>query len=180
MFDRPPFAFGLRGLTLVFIIAFASMHETRMNSRSLRMAAALALSIVSLSAAEKINEALLQKDFPFQGACISASFPAKNTAMKGLAIRIPGAADANMLFDTDLCRMAAGWTGGYINTRGVTFDGSHGGHPSIVGKQAFGTAVVPGVSLTGVFTDARKEPSDRPMPRLFAGMVCTWPVIACN
>nr|MDH4373379.1 hypothetical protein [Verrucomicrobiota bacterium] len=68
-----------------------------MNSRSLRMAAALALSIVSLSAAEKINEALLQKDFPFQGACISASFPAKNTAMKGLAIRIPGAADANML-----------------------------------------------------------------------------------
>jgi hypothetical protein len=63
-----------------------------------------------------------------------------------------------MLFDTDLCRMAAGWTGGYINTRGVTFDGSHGGHPSIVGKQSFGTAVVPGVSLTGVFTDARKEP----------------------
>lgn len=129
-----------------------------MNSRPLRMAAALALSIVSLSAAEKINEALLQKDFPFQGACISASFPAKNTAMKGLAIRVPGVADANMLFDTDLCRMAAGWTGGYINTRGVTFDGSHGGHPSIVGKQSFGTAVVPGVSLTGVFTDARKEP----------------------
>ena len=122
------------------------------------MAVALALSIVSLSAAEKINEALLQKDFPFQGACISASFPAKNTAMKGLAIRVPGVADANMLFDTDLCRMAAGWTGGYINTRGVTFDGSHGGHPSIVGKQSFGTAVVPGVSLTGVFTDARKEP----------------------
>ena len=134
------------------------MHENRMNSRSLRMAAALALSIVSLSAAEKINEALLQKDFPFQGACISASFPAKNTAMKGLALRLPGVADANMLFDTDLCRMAAGWTGGYINTRGVTFDGSHGGHPSIVGKQSFGTAVVPGVSLTGMFTDARKEP----------------------
>jgi hypothetical protein len=158
MFDRPPFAFGLGRHTLVLVISFASMHETRMNSRSLRMAAALALSIVSLSAAEKINEALLQKDFPFQGACISASFPAKNTAMKGLAIRIPGAADANMLFDTDLCRMAAGWTGGYINTRGVTFDGSHGGHPSIVGKQSFGTAVVPGVSLTGMFTDARKEP----------------------
>ena len=158
MFDLPPFAFGLVGDTLVFIIAFASMHENRMNSRPLRMAVALALSIVSLSAAEKINEALLQKDFPFQGACISASFPAKNTAMKGLAIRVPGVADANMLFDTDLCRMAAGWTGGYINTRGVTFDGSHGGHPSIVGKQSFGTAVVPGVSLTGVFTDARKEP----------------------
>jgi hypothetical protein len=158
MFDLPPFAFGLVGDTLVFVIAFASMHENRMNSRPLRMAVALALSIVSLSAAEKINEALLQKDFPFQGACISASFPAKNTAMKGLAIRVPGVADANMLFDTDLCRMAAGWTGGYINTRGMTFDGSHGGHPSIVGKQSFGTAVVPGVSLTGVFTDARKEP----------------------
>lgn len=132
------------------------MHD--LNSRPLRMAAVLALSIVSASAAKKVNESLLQKDFPFQSACISASFPAKNTAMKGLAIRLPGVADANVLFDTDLCRMAAGWTGGYINTRGVTFDGSHGGHPSIVGKQSFGTAVVPGVSLTGVFTDGRKEP----------------------
>ncbi|MFM7554765.1 MAG: DUF6797 domain-containing protein, partial [Verrucomicrobiota bacterium] len=134
------------------------MPEIPMRSRPLRMAAVLALAIASASAAEKVNESLLQKDFPFQGACISASFPAKNTAMKGLAIRLPGAANANMLFDTDLCRMAAGWTGGYINTRGVTFDGSHGGHPSIVGKQSFGTAVVPGVSLTGVFTDGRKEP----------------------
>lgn len=122
------------------------------------MAAVAALAVSTASAAEKVNESLLQKDFPFQGACISAKFPSKNTAMKGLAIRLPGAPDANILFDTDLCRVAAGWTGGYIDTHGVAWDGAHGGHPAIVGDQKFGTAVAPGVSVTGEFTDSRKEP----------------------
>jgi hypothetical protein len=128
--------------------------------RPVALLAAVAVLALSASAAsnDKVNESLLQKDFPFQGACIGASFPAKNTAMKGLAIRLPGGAGANVLFDTDLCRVAAGWTGGYINTHGVTWDGAHGGHPSIVGTQQFGTAVVPGVSLGEEFKDSRKEP----------------------
>ena len=50
----------------------------------------------------------------FQGACVSAQFPPKNVAMKGLAIRV--GTNAAMLFDTDLLRMAAGWTGGYTRT----------------------------------------------------------------
>lgn len=106
------------------------------------LSAIAALAFPAHAADAKVNESLLQKNFPFQGACISATFPAKNTAMKGLAIRLPDDAGANVLFDTDLCRMAAGWTGGYISTRGVTYDGSHGGHPAIVGTQKFGTAVV--------------------------------------
>jgi hypothetical protein len=139
------------------------MHTDRIHRPGIRPAvaafSAVAILALSASAAEpKVNESLLQKDFPFQGACISASFPAKNTAMKGLAVRLPGGADANLLFDTDLCRVAAGWTGGYITTHGVTFDGGHGGHPAIVGSQKFGTATVPGVSLTGSFQDSRKEP----------------------
>lgn len=105
----------------------------------------------------KIREELLQKDFPFQGACINAAFPSNNVALKGLAIRVGN--DAAMLFDTDLLRMAAGWTGGFINTRGVVFDGSHGNHPEIVGTQKFGTAQVPGVAgEDGLFRDARPEP----------------------
>ena len=122
------------------------------------LSAIAALAFPAHAADAKVNESLLQKNFPFQGACISATFPAKNTAMKGLAIRLPGDAGANVLFDTDLCRMAAGWTGGYISTRGVTYDGSHGGHPAIVGTQKFGTAVVPGVSVTSTFKDSRSEP----------------------
>src|SRR5947208_16932266 len=77
-----------------------------------------------------VRAGLLQEDFPSQGACISANFPAKNTALKGLAIRVGNG--ANMLFDTDLLRMAAGWTGGYISTHGVAFDGGHGAHPQII------------------------------------------------
>ena len=100
---------------------------------------------------------LLQDDFPFQGACISASSPANNTAMKGLAIRVGN--DANMLFDTELLRMSAGWTGGYISTRGVAFDGGHGQHPKIEGNQKFGTRNQPGwANAKGKFTDPRSEP----------------------
>ena len=79
---------------------------------------------------------LLQEDFPFQAACIGANFPSNNVAMKGLALRVAPGDIANVLFDTDLLRMAAGWTGGYISSKGVAFDGGHGSHPGIVGEQA--------------------------------------------
>ena len=66
--------------------------------------------LLAATAARAANRSgLLQEDFPFQGACISAKFPAHNVAMKGLAIRLGN--DASVLFDTELLRMAAGGTG---------------------------------------------------------------------
>ena len=126
-----------------------------------RNAICLAVASVGISLAvhaqDKIREELLQKDFPFLGACINANFPKENVAMKGLAIRVGN--DASILFDTDLLRVAAGWSGGFVNTRGVVFDGSHGNHPAMVGTQAFGTAQVPGVAgADGSFKDLRPEP----------------------
>jgi hypothetical protein len=126
-----------------------------------RNAICLAVASVGISVAvhaqDKIREELLQKDFPFLGACINANFPKENVAMKGLAIRVGN--DASILFDTDLLRVAAGWSGGFVNTRGVVFDGSHGNHPAMVGTQAFGTAQVPGVAgADGSFKDLRPEP----------------------
>jgi hypothetical protein len=119
------------------------------------VAAAFTLVLVSGLAADKYQ--MLQDDFPFQGACISAKFPRGNTALKGLAIHVGNG--ANVLFDTDLCRVAAGWTGGFITTHGVAFDGAHGHHPEIVGEQKFGTAQVPGVAgADGQFTDTRAVP----------------------
>ena len=113
----------------------------------------------ALAQGAKGRSGLLQEDFPFQGACISASFPADNVALKGLAIRVLPEGAANVLFDTDLLRMAAGWTGGYISTRGVAFDGGHGNHPGIVGAQKFGTHQVPGwADAKGGFADPRQEP----------------------
>src|SRR4051812_1188636 len=114
-------------------------------SRSLKPLIALATLVAlpaSLFAADKpaekatersqrrrteVRAGLLQEDFPSQGACISANFPAKNTALKGLAIRLSNG--ANMLFDTELLRMAAGWTGGFITTPRGAFAGGPGGRP---------------------------------------------------
>lgn len=118
---------------------------------------AICASIQSLSAAERRRSNLLQDDFPFQAACINANFPARNIVMKGLAIRTGN--DAAILFDTELLRMAAGWTGGYISAHGVAFDGGHGGHPKIEGDQKFGTRQAPGwADARGSFRDPRKEP----------------------
>lgn len=95
--------------------------------------------------------------FPFQMACINASYPSNNTALKGIAIRVGN--DSTLLFDTDLCRMAAGWTGGFITSHGVAFDGAHGHHPEMIGTQKFGLANGPGVAgPDGSFADRRSEP----------------------
>jgi hypothetical protein len=111
----------------------------------------------SANGAEKKRSSMLQEDFPFQGACIEATFPRKNIAMKGLAIRT--GPNATMLFDTELLRMAAGWTGDYITTHGVAFDGAHGSHPKIDGDQKFGTRQAPGwADASGSFADPRHEP----------------------
>src|SRR5690349_386056 len=75
----------------------------------------------------------IDQDFPFQNACIGASFPSNNIANKGIALKLGN--DAFVCFDTDLLRMSAGWTGQYLNFSGVTFTGEHGNHPSIVGAQ---------------------------------------------
>ncbi len=100
---------------------------------------------------------IIQTDFPYQMSAVGAPFPEGNVAKKGMAIRVGNG--ASMLFDTDLVRIAAGWTGGLITTTGVTFDGSHGGYPRISGKQTFGTPELPGwANAEGQFIDTREEP----------------------
>lgn len=109
----------------------------------------------------------LDQDFPITTACISAPFPGpKNNANKGIAIKLDH--DAYVCFDTDLLRMAFGWTGKYLDFVGVTFDGAHGSNPSITGEQKFGTHMLPGVAdATAVFKDTRPEPFG-PMPETVA------------
>ena len=124
----------------------------------------------------RAKSSLLHEDFPFQGACVSAKFPANNIAMKGLAIRVAKGDDASVLFDTDLLRMAAGWTGGYITIKGVAFDGGHGSHPGIVGEQKFGTRQMPGwANAKGEFADPRTEPFG-PLPAEW----CRWDGLYVN
>lgn len=99
----------------------------------------------------------LDQDFPFQIACIGNKFPAGNIAYKGVTIKLGN--DAYMCFDTDLLRMASGWTGNYLNFDGVAYSGSHGNHPTIAGNQRFGTKLAPGVAdEAATFKDKRPEP----------------------
>jgi len=115
------------------------------------------------AAAPAVKPGLIQDDFPFLKACIGAKFPGVNKANKGIAIRL--GATAAMCFDQDLLRWSAGWTGGFVSTKGVTFDGSHGGHPELIGEQQFGLRVQPGwADASGSFKDPRKEPYG-PLPR---------------
>ncbi len=98
-----------------------------------------------------------QEDFPFQAACITAKGPGTNVALKGFALRV--GTNANMLWDSDLLRMAAGWTGGYVTGKGVAYDGGHGSHPAVMGEQRFGTRQGPGwADAAGSFADTRPEP----------------------
>jgi len=62
---------------------------------------------------------------------------------KAIAIRLDsgegGVSKGNifMVYDTDLMNCAAGWSGGFIDWRGIAFDGRHGAHASIKGEQVF-------------------------------------------
>ncbi len=139
------------GITFVFTAAALLAADAKTEKKAEKKAAA------------PVKAGLVQDDFPFQKACIGAKFPGKNDANKGIAIRL--GTNAAMCFDQDLLRWSAGWTGGFITTKGVTFDGSHGGHPELVGEQQFGLRVQPGwADASGSFADPRKEPFG-PLPR---------------
>jgi hypothetical protein len=136
-------------------------HESqpgRFARRLLATSLLLTLALApALQAQNKKSKHELDQDFPFQTACISAKFPAKNIAFKGIAIKLDN--DAYMCFDTDLLRMSAGWTGGYLNFDGVAYSGSHGNHPSIAGDQKFGTSVIAGMADSiGAIKDPRPTP----------------------
>ena len=70
--------------------------------------------------------------------------PANNIAFKGIAVKL-GGGQGGMCFDTDLLRWQAGWTGGYLNLTGISFDGRHGvPGPTVAGRQIFTTMPEPG------------------------------------
>ncbi len=121
------------------------------------LTAAAALAILPAVAQKGANYRMMQDDFPFQAACIGVNVPSNNVAYKGYAIRVGN--DAAVLWDTDTLRLVAGWTGGFVDTHGVVFDGSHGKHPQMIGDQRFAVGFGPGVAgANGSFADTRPEP----------------------
>ena len=116
------------------------------------------------------------------GPYLSTSLEVRGAGIvnKGIAVRLDAGeggvskGSAFMLYDTDLMNCAAGWSGGFIDWRGIAFDGRHNAHASITGTQAFANSVGPGWrSPTGKWADdARVKGLDNksygPLPRGWA------------
>lgn len=89
---------------------------------------------------------------PCLSGTIGGAWDSRNFAVKGLVLRMEG---GNLCFDTALLRSAFGWTGGFLKLRGTQYDGSHGTHPMVKGRQVYATPRVAGWSLDGIFADPR-------------------------
>jgi hypothetical protein len=103
---------------------------------------------------------------PFLSHTIGAPAPRDNVTLKGIAVKLDGG-KAGQLFDSQLMRTSAAWTGGFLNLHGVAFDGEHGPSPSVAGDPMFVTARGPGWARPGTvdyFTDPRPDPYS-PFPK---------------
>ena len=102
---------------------------------------------------------------PFLSHTIVAPQPADSTTLKGVAVKLAGG-NAGVLFDTQLLRVSAAWTDGFLDLKGVAFDGAHGPNPGTSGTFRFGTDSKLGWGRHGPkgFDDPRGDPS-APFPR---------------
>jgi hypothetical protein len=82
--------------------------------------------------------------------------------LKGITVKLGGEAPASLCFDTNLCRVAAGWTGGFLKLMGTPFEGTHRppeqSRPALDGVMKFKTLPGPGWAHQGDFKDPRPEP----------------------
>ena len=85
--------------------------------------------------------------------------------LKGISVKL--GKDAAVVFDTDLMRYAAGWTGGFLDFSDSNPGQEKGNEPSAAfGTQKFATKATPGVGINGKFEDKRehvKNSTDRPI-----------------
>ena len=107
--------------------------------------------------------------------------PGPNIAYKGIAVRLDAGSGGVSrgkswaLFDHDTMRFAAGWTGdGFIDWKGIHFNGQHQIHPKLSGERHVENPVGPGWAdpKTGSFKDPRFLGRDNrpygPLPREWA------------
>ena len=87
---------------------------------------------------------------------------AAGTTDKALVIRL-GDRGA-VAFDTELLRMSAAWSGGWLHLRGTAYDGAHGPMPQRRGRNLAATDAGPGWARNGSFDDPRSIPHG-PLPR---------------
>ena len=100
---------------------------------------------------------------PSMNNTIEVSQDGSNIAQKGIAIRLdngPGGVESGnywLLYDHDTMRVAAAWTGDFIDYNGIHFNGVHGRHPKIAGDLHLQNPEGPGFGrpADGSFKDVR-------------------------
>jgi hypothetical protein len=107
-----------------------------------------------------------QTDLLFSGT-IRANYPAKNTTMKGLVIKLGDDEKTFVCYDTDLMRLSLAWTGGFLKFGNYQREISHPQPPEVAGSPIFGTQPGPGWAKARSFTDPR-ENHQGPLPRAWA------------
>lgn len=96
------------------------------------------------------------------GPFISSTIATEPVTEKAIAVRVNEQASAVMVFDTDLLRVSAAWTGGMLNWFAAR-DGLQN-WPTPGGAIHFATRKGPGWSRTGSFADPRDVPAG-PLPK---------------
>jgi hypothetical protein len=94
---------------------------------------------------------------PFLAGTFNAQWPKDNVTLKGVIVKLDPDGTSNVLFDTELLRYSAGWTGDFLDFKGVAYDGAHGVDPTIEGTQLFGSMPLPAWQHDGNFDDPRSK-----------------------
>ncbi|MFN8827341.1 MAG: DUF6797 domain-containing protein [Planctomycetota bacterium] len=98
------------------------------------------------------------------GPCLTTTLEAggqSGTTTKALVVRTDG---GTVAFDTELLRIAAAWTDGWLRLRGTAYDGSHGPMPALRGSKLMETRPLPGWAKDAALGDTRPIPFG-PLPR---------------
>ncbi len=94
------------------------------------------------------------------GPFVSGSFWAgdtSNIALKALAIHVGKDREASVMFDTEMLRYSAAWTGDFLDYHGVGFDGQHGVNPQAAGDILYMTKLEPGGFRRRAWRQARRR-----------------------
>ncbi len=94
---------------------------------------------------------------------ITCGIAKDNIAYKGILIPLNKEKTLNALFDTELLRVTAVWSGGFLNWASRNYADNNNDYCTADGKIEFSTPRLPGCAKDGKFDDPR-NPRDGPLP----------------
>jgi len=87
-----------------------------------------------------------------------------NVTPKGIVIRVDPEKQAYVLFDTELLRVSAAWTGGWLHLAGRVYADDSNDYSLVKGEIQYSSLVRPGWGKGANLDDPRTEPRDGPLP----------------